>query len=364
MSLETGTLAREVGRSFGGLHVSPSAPRCRARVALAAVAVLAACSPARAEDSCPRILRQDPALNNLVDPPGSTTAPLGTLGGVTRAGTGSQPMILVPGFGFGGDVFDDLTKALAADFRTYAVTLPGMAGTAAPPAPSETTSFGEQTWTAAAEGAIEKLIESENLKRPVVVGHWLGGTQIALRLAEKRPEAVRAVILLAGSARMLPSDPAQAAYIATPEKRVASVDHYMAPRWFKTVTRETWDDNNFLPGDYAVNPVRGLRLWREAARPPLHVWVRYLCEFNAQDACVDLPKLAVPTLLLEPGLEGHEPDPGGDYMKGYLHDSWAGCVESQPKITVKRIPNARVGVWFDQPQAVVGAIREFLAGVE
>jgi hypothetical protein len=46
--------------------------------------------------------------------------------------------------------------------------------------------------------------------------------------------------------------------------------------------RETWDDNNFLPGDYAVNPILGLRLWREAASPQVHVWIR--CQ-QVHDPC-------------------------------------------------------------------------------
>jgi pimeloyl-ACP methyl ester carboxylesterase len=160
----------------------PETRRIR-RLAAALLASAVTCSvAARAEEqqSCPRILVQDPALNNLVDPPGYATAESGTLGGVVRAGEGPRPMILLPGLGFGGSVFDDLTKALATDFRTYAVTLAGFGGTAAPPAPPETTSFGEQTWTAGALAAIERLIAEENLDEIALVGHWLGGTQIAL----------------------------------------------------------------------------------------------------------------------------------------------------------------------------------------
>src|SRR4030067_1470682 len=125
---------------------------------------------------------------------------------------------------------------------------------------------------------------------------------------------------------------------------------YFAPKWFKTVTRETWDDNNFLPGDSAVNPGRGLRLWREAAAPKLHVWVRYLCEFNAQDITLELDQVTVPTLKLEPGLEGIKDHPDQNYMENYCHKGWEGYLEKNPKITVKTIPNSRVCLWFDQPQ--------------
>jgi pimeloyl-ACP methyl ester carboxylesterase len=160
------------------------------------------------------------------------------------------------------------------------------------------------------------------------------------------------------------SDTTNNKYIATPAKRVASIDNFQAPRWFKTVTRETWDDNNFLPGDYAVNPIRGLRLWREAASPKLHVWVRYLCEFNAQDISVEIAKLTVPTLILKPGLEGNFNEPGGNYMELFCHKSWEGSVENNPKIRVKTIPNSRVCLWFDQPEEVNRAVTDFLKSVD
>ena len=321
---------------------------------------IASPSPVSGQDVCKRILKQDASLDNLVDPPGYKTAKLGTLGGVLRVGTGEQAMILIPGLGFGGAVFNDFMEPLAGQYRMYAVTLPGFGGTPAPPCPSKETSFGDQTWTNSAVSAIEKLMKDEKIKDPIIVGHWLTGTQVALRLALKHPKEIKAVVILAGSARMLAGDAAQAQRISTAAKRVASVDQYMAPKWFKTVTRETWDDNNFLPGDYAVNPLRGLRLWREAFSPQLHVWIRYLCEFNAQDMCPELSKLSVPTLILKPGLEGLQHDPGNNYMENYLHKSWDGCGQDNAKITFRTIPNARVCLWFDQSKEVNKAVLEFL----
>jgi len=316
------------------------------------------------QQSCKRIMMQDSTLNNLADPGGYKTAMLGTLGGVMRTGTGSQAMILIPGLGFGGSVFSEFMEGLADKYRMYAVTLPGFGGTAAPPCPSEKTSFGEQTWTNAALGAIENFIEDEGIQKPVVVGHWLTGTQIALRLAMKQPEKVKAVVILAGSARMVPTDTTYVSAWMTKERRVAAVDNYMAPRWFKTVTRETWDDNNFLPGDYAVNPVRGLRLWREAAIPKLHVWVGYLCEFYAQDISLEMNEVGVPTLILRPGLEGIHHDPGNNYMEMFCHKSWEGCIENNPRITVRTINSSRACLWFDQPQEVNKTVVEFLERVD
>ncbi len=319
---------------------------------------------AKGQESVKRILAQDSTLNNLVDPPGYQTSVPGTLGGVLRVGTGKQAMILIPGLGFGGSVFAEFMERFAGDYSMYAVTLPGFSGTPAPPSPGQQVSFGEQSWTNSALSAITTLINEEKLDRPVIVGHWLTGTQLALRLALDSPEKIRAVVILAGSARMTTSDTARARFLSTPERRIATMDNYMGPHWFKTVTRETWDDNNFLPGDYVVNPVRGLRLWREAARPNLHVWVRYLCEFNAQDIGPGLKALEVPTLLVKPGLEGLQHDPGANYMDLYCNKSWEGYIEGNERITVATIPDSRVCLWFDQPAIVDSTVREFLKRLE
>ena len=328
-------------------------------IAAVAPALPAAQSAPAKEPPLPRILKQDPSLNNLVDPPGYATAKLGTLGAVLKAGKGDRDMILIPGAGFGGTVFKELMDRLADDYRMYAVTLPGFGGTPAPPAPDEKTSFGAQTWTNSALEAIEKLIADEKLHDVVVVGHWITGTQIAVRLANRHPETVKAVALIAGTARIVSTNEKLKELMSTPEKRAKTVDTYSAPMWFKTVTRETWDDNSFIPGDYAVHPVRAQRLWREAASPLLHVWVRYLCEFNAQDLASEVEKLRVRTLLLKPGFEDliH---PDSSAMDAYCNKSWDGLVEKSPMMTVKTIAKSRVCMWFDQPAEVQKAITEFV----
>ncbi|NIP56525.1 MAG: alpha/beta fold hydrolase [Gemmatimonadetes bacterium] len=310
-------------------------------------------------DRVPRILEQDSTLNNLVDPPGYETGRLGKLGRVRTSGYGPGSMILIPGLGFGGDVFEPLTERWSERFTLHAVTLPGFGGTPAPPSPPSGTSFGEQTWTDGALTGLERLMEREGLDDVVVVGHWLTGTQLALRLAAAHPDRVSAVVLLAGSARWTSPDPSVPVEIPL-ENRVARVDRGLAPKWFRTVTRETWDDNNFLPQDYAANPVLGLRHWREAARPPLHVWVRYLCEFFAQDVTLDLDGLEVPTLLLHPGLEGAYVEPGANYLGAYTRRSWGRVAEDHPMIRARTIPDTRVILWADRPDAVAEAVKAFL----
>ncbi len=307
-----------------------------------------------AQAQVPRILIQDAARDNLTTPAGYPTSKPGTLGAVARKGNGSRHMILIPGAGFGGEVFGALAEAFADTYTTWAVTLAGFGGTPAPPTPPAGTSFGAQTWTMGAVDAIGALMVERDIRDAVLVGHWLTGTQVALQVAAKHPDRVRAVILIAGAARMVQSGRP----VPPLPQRVTYIDTTMAPKWFKTVTRETWDDNNFFPHDYAVNPVLGLRYWREAARPDLHVWVRYLCEFYAQDSVEPLTSLPMPRLLLLPGLEGLWHDPANPYLQGFTAGSWGDL--SGSGVTLKTVPESRVVMWADRRDEVLKEMRGFL----
>lgn len=326
---------------------------------LTVVGVVAFAASAHAQQ-CVRIMLQDSTLNNLQHEVGYLTCEPGTLGGVKRVGSGPRSMVIIPGLGFGAGIFDEFMAAHDSQYTMHAVTLAGFEGTAAPPMPPEGTSFGELTWTRGAYDAVVKYIQSEGLQRPLVVGHWLGGTQIALWLALEHPELVSGVVILSGSTRFTPTDTTRMPFHPALDYRVKGIDQYLVPRWFKTVTRETWDDNNYLPGDYAVNPIRGLRLWREAARPTLPVWVRYLNEFYAQDVSLKLDSLTVPTLVLKPGLEDVFFDAGANYMEAYCLLGWDGAALKNSHIQMMTIPHARACMWFDQPELVDLALSGFV----
>ncbi len=306
------------------------------------------------------ILEQDSTLNNFVDPPGYQTTPPNTLGAVKKVGHGPKSMILIPGLGFGGDVFNNFMASRESTYTMYAVTLAGFGGTPAPPSPDSSTSFGAQTWTNYALTAIEGLIEKERLNKIVVVGHWLTGPQIAIRLAQAHPDKVSAVIIIAGSPCFASADTTKLPTHPALDKRAKFVDMGLAPRWFKTVTRETWDDNNFRPGDYANNHILNLRLWRRAYEPPLHVWVRYLCEYHAQDITLEMGKLTTPILLVMPGLEGIQFDPGNNYMYNFCYPGWDNVIRENKNISVDTVANARVFVWEDQPHTLDSVVNEFL----
>lgn len=315
---------------------------------------------------------QDPKRNNLVHPAGYRAAAPDALGGVKRLGEGEATMVLIPGAGFGGEVFDGFMETHREKFSMFAVTLAGFGGTAAPPMPAEGTSYGEQTWTRGARAALARLIEKDVLgaatdggvrpQPPIVVGHWLTGTQVALGLALERPDLVRAVVIISGVPKILPISFPEPPTLAD---RVALVDDVLAPRWFKTVTEETWHDNNFLPRDYALHDLRALQLWRLAARPSLPVWIRYLVEAWAQDVTLDLKRLEVPTLVLLPGFDDdfYAGPYKADYMRSFCIESWEGVAGMSDKLEMRTVPGSRAFMMDDRPEELSQAIDSFLGSL-
>lgn len=305
-------------------------------------------------------MAQDSTLDNLQHSPGTETMALGDLGRVRTFGEGRRAMLLIPGLGFGDEVWTEFMERHRAEYRMYAITLPGFGGTAPLAMPAPGTSFAQAPWTQSAIRAIELLLDDENIQRVTIVAHWALASQIALQLALDHPERVEAVVLVGGVLKSY-YDAAPAMMAWTPAQRIAYADQ-MGQRWFKTVTRRTWDDNNFMSYDYAVNPRRGLYLWREAQAPALPVWIRYLLEFYSVDLTARLGELRVPTLVVQPGFDdpAYYVETGRNYMRSLCLDSWRGAAELNNRLEFITVPQSRLFIMFDKPEELDRTIAGFL----
>lgn len=305
---------------------------------------------------------QDSTLDHLVHAAGYVAAQPGVLGAVVEKGSGPVDMVLISGFGIGASVFEGLMARNASRYRMVAVTLPGFEGSAAPPMPPAGTSYGAQTWTDQAVEAVASLIREKGLDRPVLVGHFINGTQVATRVALEQPELVRAVVLLAGTPRYEPVTAAQGwPRGLTLEQKARFVDQGLAPRWFKTVTRGTWVTGNFKASDYSTDPVRGRMVADRANEPPLPVLIRWLCEFHASDLASALDSLDAPLLLIRPGFtEALRADSTRSYLAGYFEEPWKGVLDDRPRMHVVTLDEAGILVMDDQAGAVDRAIAGFL----
>ena len=327
------------------------------RLRLACVLLLAT-SPALAQPGA----AQDSTLDNLVHAQDYVTSAPGTLGAVVERGKGPIDMVLVSGFGVGASAFEGFMRRNANRYRMLAVTLPGFEGTAAPPMPPPGTSYGDQTWTRAATDAVVELIREKRLDRPVLVGHFINGTQVAMRIALDHPELARAVVLLAGTPRFEPvaASPFWPKNL-TLERKVMAVDRFSAPRWFKTVTPDTWVRGNFVATDYSADSVLGKRFADRANEPPLPVLVRYLCEFHASDLWPDLGRLQQPLLMIQPSFtESVRADTTRSYLAGYFEEPWRDRLEDRPRTETMFLEGAGILVMEDQAAIVDRKIADFL----
>lgn len=323
-------------------------------------ALLLALAPAALAGQEPS-MAQDPTLDNLKLPPGTEPATPGTLGAVRRLGEGKRAMLLISGLGFGDGIWTEFMERHRAEYTMYAITLPGFGGTKPLPMPPAGTSYRDTPWTRSSVRAIEALLDKESIRRATIVAHWALSTQIALRLALDHPDRVEAVVLIAGPLRSYYEQfPEMKSW--TLEERGHNADS-MAEHWFKTVTRHTWDDNNFMSYDYAVNPRRGLFLWREAQAPMLPVWIRYLLEFYSIDPSAELPKLEVPTLVVQPGFDdpAFYVEEGKNYMRNLCLDSWRDAAKLNGRLQFVTIPRSRLFVMYDQPEMLDRVLATFLA---
>nr|HEX4312311.1 alpha/beta hydrolase [Kofleriaceae bacterium] len=102
---------------------------------------------------------------------------------VTVRGHG-RPVILIPGLGCPGSVWDG-TVAHLANAETHVIELAGFAGHPAIPAPLEQTARAE----------LAEYIRDNHLDHPVIIGHSLGGF-LALWLAASEPDLVGPTIVV------------------------------------------------------------------------------------------------------------------------------------------------------------------------
>lgn len=96
-------------------------------------------------------------------------------------------MVLLHGFPLNRDLFSPILPALAQLGRVVAVDLPGFG--ASPPLPCPFT-LGQMA------DAVWHLLDRLQLPPCVLVGHSMGG-YVALEMAARRPESLRALVLLA-----------------------------------------------------------------------------------------------------------------------------------------------------------------------
>jgi pimeloyl-ACP methyl ester carboxylesterase len=234
-----------------------------------------------------------------------------------------RTLLCIHGSGNNGHSFLPLFERLEDDHSLVALSLPGHARSGG------TEALGTIAEMAAhAAGVIEGL----GLKRPVVLGHSLGGA-VVLELALSRPELVGGLVIV-GSMPKFPPLPDAALeplrrVVAGKERRQFRRDAF-SPKTPDEIVHKGWMEDAKTDPRVMLGDLLSLRTWAaderlgEVACPTLVLW--------GED---ELPPMLAGSRQLAEGIPGAEQ-----------------CV----------VPEAGHMVHFEKPDAVAAALRDFLAG--
>jgi pimeloyl-ACP methyl ester carboxylesterase len=161
------------------------------------------------------------------------------------AGGEGKPVVLVHGLAGSAANWVELLPGLAERYRVLAVDLPGHGGSAPPRAGASVTDFAD---------AVAGVIERERAGPALLAGHSFGGL-VALRLAQRRPELVRGLLLVApagiGSGTRAARRLVSLAVALRPGRWVAPFRHRYAERlWYRRTLFRPW----FVADPHALSP--------------------------------------------------------------------------------------------------------------
>lgn len=257
-----------------------------------------------------------------------------------------RPLLMIPGLNSAGETWRDTCAALQADqVQCHIVQLPGFAGL---PAAADAS---KEAWLADMRERLLAYVDARKLKRPVVIGHSLGGF-LAMDMASRRPQVFDRVVIVDS----LPFFSAIQNPAATAET-VKPMAQAMRARMLSQ------DDASYRAGVSAS--LRGLV--RDASRiPTLTQWgnasdravtSQAMYELMTVDLRDQLAQIRTPTLVLG-SWAAYAP-------MGATKDSTAAIFKAQyAKLDGVRIEMSEGGYHFlqwDDPQWLQQQVREFIA---
>ena len=282
---------------------------------------------------------------------------------IKKVGQGKQALILVPGMYSGRTSFDQLIAANNGRYKFYLVTPPGLYGTPARSGPADNVSFTALTWTRHLEQDILELIRKEKLVKPVIVAESHPASIAATELALNHPDQIGGVVISGTNLLQFfgsPKDPTRKTAASLAERQVL-VDEGWGEKWFRHVTPETWLSNDLRATTLSSDAGRGQQAWDAIEAAPLEIKIRYLCEFWASDVTKSFDKLQVPMLALVPGFDPQFlADSANTFSKLAYVDSWKTWVPKNPNLELATIPDSRLLIFEDQPQAASEAVAKFV----
>lgn len=285
-----------------------------------------------------------PAL--VLAAPAATTFQVGSLH-VTRYGDHGRPLILIPGLGSGTWVWQDTVTHFEKDHVIYTVTLAGFDGTQAPTGAN---------YFDAADTSLLKLIETQHIQKPVLVGHSLGGT-LSIRFAEEHSSLLSGVVAVDG----LPVLPGTESMSAAQRQQMAT--GMQAQIAAATPKQFAEQQQQYMLQIGVLNPVlaKKLAVLQEKSSPA--AVAKYMAEDLTSDLRPGLKNISVPLLEISPYYAADFDKPPMIMTEAQKAAYYQGLLAGAPHAKVISISPSRHFVMFDQPAKFRETLADFLASL-
>ena len=251
----------------------------------------------------------------------------------------TRSIILIPGMGSAGEVWDDTVARYCGNHQCHVLTLAGFAGVPAI----------DQPLIASAEQELNTYITEQKLVRPVVIGHSMGGF-LGMKLAADHPDQVGRLIIVdtlpALMATQMPNiTPAQMQEAAeTMRARMLSMDKPAA----KAMRQQTLANMITKPED--IQRAEG---WGE--RSDCATIANSMAEMMSEDLRQDVSRIKAPTLVLGSWIayKNFGSKPMFEQLYKTQYQQLAG-------VKVELADNARHFIMYDDPTWMYDRIDNFL----
>ncbi|NRB47766.1 MAG: alpha/beta hydrolase [Saprospiraceae bacterium] len=104
---------------------------------------------------------------------------------VEKSGRGNRTILFIPGFACSGDVWTETRSTYEDDFTCYTLTMAGFADAE----PGQNPTF--EGW----KTGIAEFIKEEQIKKPIIIGHSMGGG-LAMALAADYPTLIERIVVV------------------------------------------------------------------------------------------------------------------------------------------------------------------------
>lgn len=250
-----------------------------------------------------------------------------------------QDLILIPGLGSPGAVWNDTVAHYSKHYRCHVLTLAGFAG-----APAISGDLLQQT-----EEGISRYIDQQHLDHPVIVGHSLGGF-LALRMGEDHPAQVGRLVIVDA----LPALGATSIPDATPEQLLAVAAQ----------VRDNMEKNDASQTDAAIRKtatgmvtapqhIETVIAWAKAS--DRHAVSGAMYDILATDLRPQLPQIKSPTLVLGTWVAYKEYAPKAA-ITATFERQYAGL----SGVKIEMAENARHFIMYDDPTWMFERMDAFL----